>query len=92
LPLEERRVEIEDPVLERLVVEGKAERIGHEESYKLAWQRGGMRRLTIARVKYRSTGEDEFGDRDIAVALSRKNCFGVVSPVPLWRASIPSLT
>jgi transposase len=84
LPLEERRVEIEDPVLERLVVEGKAERIGHEESYKLAWQRGGMRRLTIARVKYRTTGEDEFGDRDIAVALKPKELF--------WRClAAPSL-
>jgi transposase len=58
LPLEERRVEIEDPLFEQLVKEGKAERRGHEESYKLAWQRGGMRRLVIARVKYSTVGAD----------------------------------
>jgi transposase len=53
-PLQEVRVEIPDPLFEELVVEGKAERIGHEESCKLAWQRGGMRRLVVARVKYRA--------------------------------------
>jgi transposase len=49
----EVRVEIGDPVFDKLVGEGKAERIGFEESYKLAWQRGGHRRLVIARAKYR---------------------------------------
>jgi transposase len=49
----EVRVEISDPVFDKLVGEGKAERIGFEESYKLAWQRGGHRRLVIARAKYR---------------------------------------
>ncbi|ADO73743.1 hypothetical protein [Stigmatella aurantiaca] len=44
LPLEEKRVEITDPVFDALVAQGKAERIGFEESCKLAWQRGGMRR------------------------------------------------
>ena len=53
-PLEEVRVEIPDPLFEQLVAEGKAERIGHEESCKLAWQRGGLRRLVVARVKYRA--------------------------------------
>jgi len=38
---------------------GKAERIGFEESYKLAWQRGGHRRLVIARVKYRTVNAQE---------------------------------
>jgi len=51
--LPEVRVEIGDPVFDKLVDEGKAERIGFEESYKLAWQRGGHRRLVIARAKYR---------------------------------------
>ncbi|HEY5281981.1 MAG TPA: hypothetical protein VIM14_04255 [Polyangia bacterium] len=49
----EVRVEVADPVFDELVLHGKAERIGFEESYKLAWQRGGHRRLVIARVKYR---------------------------------------
>lgn len=53
-PLEEERVEIADPLFEQLVTEGKAERIGHEESCKLAWKRGGLRRLLVARVKYRA--------------------------------------
>ena len=43
----EVRVEIGDPVFDKLVAEGKAERIGFEESYKLAWQRGGHRRRAL---------------------------------------------
>ena len=50
--LEEERLELSDPLLEQLVLEGKATRIGFEESCKLAWRRGGMRRLVVARVKY----------------------------------------
>ncbi len=84
LPLEERRVEISDPVLEELVKEGKVERIGHEESYKLAWQRGGMRRLVVAKTKYRTVAVDEFGDRELATALTPKELF--------WRClAAPSL-
>ncbi len=52
--IEEVRVELSDPLFDDLVAQGKAERIGFEESCKLAWQRGGMRRLLIARVKYRT--------------------------------------
>jgi len=55
-PLEEERIELNDPLFEALVTEGKAERIGYEESSKLAWKRGGLRRLVVARVKYRATG------------------------------------
>jgi len=51
--LQEERVEIKDDVLEKLVAEGKAERIADETSCKLAWQRGGVRRLVVARAKYR---------------------------------------
>lgn len=58
LPLEERRIELTDPVLEKLVAEGKAERAGFEESCKLGWQRGGMRRIVIARTKYSTVGAD----------------------------------
>jgi len=51
--LPEERVEIPDPELDALVAKGMAERIGFEESVKIAWQRGGLRRLVVARVKYR---------------------------------------
>jgi len=57
----EVRVEIADPVFDELVRDGKAERIGFEESYKLAWQRGGHRRLVIARVKYRTVNANKAG-------------------------------
>jgi transposase len=84
LPLEERRVEVADPVFDRLVAEGKAERIGYEESYKLAWQRGGLRRLVIARVKYRTVAVDEYGDAEIGTAMTPKELF--------WRClAAPSL-
>ena len=53
--LPKERIELTDPALEALCQSGQAERIGFEESYKLAWQRGGHRCLVIARVKYRVT-------------------------------------
>lgn len=56
LPLEERSVEVSDELMEQLVKEGKAEKCGHATSYKLMWQRGGMRRVAIHRVKYRTVG------------------------------------
>lgn len=52
LPLEEERIELTDPLYEELVLAGKAERIGFEESSKLGYKRGGMRRIVLARVKY----------------------------------------
>lgn len=73
LPLEEKRVEIADPVFDGLVAQGKAERIGFEESCKLAWQRGGMRRLVIARVKYRTVDAD--GEATLASAMMPKELF-----------------
>ena len=57
-PFEEVKIEITDAEFERLVTEGKAERVNVEPSYKLAWQRGGMRKLVITRWKYRVTGSD----------------------------------
>jgi transposase len=54
LPIEEERVELFDPLFEDLVAAGKVERMGFEESRKLAWKRGGMRRLVVARAKYRA--------------------------------------
>lgn len=46
-PIPEERLEVSDPALE-----GKARRVGFEESCKLAWRRGGFVRLVVARVKY----------------------------------------
>jgi transposase len=46
--LPERRVEILDPELE-----GRAERIGFEESSRLGYERGGMRRIVVARAVYK---------------------------------------
>ncbi len=54
--LPEERIELTDPAFEAQVAEGAAERIGFEESCKLAWQRGGFRRVVVARVKYRVAG------------------------------------
>ncbi len=54
--LPEVRVEIADALFERLVDEGKAERIGFEESSKLGYERGGHRHIVTARVKYRAMG------------------------------------
>jgi hypothetical protein len=73
LPLQEKRVEIADPVFDALVAQGKAERIGFEESCKLAWQRGGMRRLVIARVKYRTVDAD--GEAFLASAMTPPELF-----------------
>lgn len=56
LPLEEKSVEVSDELMEKLVTEGKAEKCGYATSYKLMWQRGGMRRVAIHRVKYRTVG------------------------------------
>jgi len=53
IKMPEERIEIPDPQIEALVANGQAERIGFEESAKIAWQRGGPRRLVVARVKYR---------------------------------------
>ena len=58
LPLEEERIELVDPLYEELVAQGKATRIAFEESCKLAYKRGGMRRIVLARAKYQVVGED----------------------------------
>jgi transposase len=57
MAIPEERVEIADPEFEARVARGEAERIGFEESSKIAWQRGGPRRLIVARVKYRVPGD-----------------------------------
>jgi len=54
LDIPEERVEIVDPVLE-----GKAERIGFEESCSLGHRRGGPVRIVMARATYKVTVEGE---------------------------------
>jgi len=71
--LEEERVEITDPLHEELVAAGKAKRIGFEESCKLAYRRGGMRRLVIARVKYQAVNSQ--GRSQIETAEMPKETF-----------------
>ncbi len=51
IPLE--RIELDDPALE-----GRAERIGFEESWYLGYRRGGRVRIVVARVKYKVEGEE----------------------------------
>ena len=63
LPHEEERVEFADPHLEALVAEGKVMRHGFEETCKLAYKRGGKRRLVIARVRYKTV--DAAGNADV---------------------------
>lgn len=50
LDLPEELVEIPDPLLE-----GKAARIGTEDSVELRWKRGGFVRVVFARIKYDAT-------------------------------------
>lgn len=45
--LPEERIEIPDPLLD-----GKAARIGTEESIELRWKRGGFVRVVLVRIKY----------------------------------------
>ena len=63
LPLEEERIEIPDPHLEKLVAEGKVSRHGFDETPKLGHKRGGKRRIIIARVRYKTV--DAQGDTDV---------------------------
>jgi transposase len=53
IKMPEDRVEVPTREMEGLVAQGLAERIGFEESSQIAWQRGGPRRLVLARIKYR---------------------------------------
>ena len=58
LKLPQVRIEITDPVFERLVAEGKAARVSFDESCKLGWQRGGQRKIIIARATYKTLDDD----------------------------------
>jgi transposase len=75
VPMTEERVEILDPALE-----GKAERIGFEESYRLAYRRGGPVRVVLARATYKTTHDD--GTVSMATAEKPKDLFrrGLLAP------------
>lgn len=47
------RVEVPDPLLE-----GRVPRIGEEESWQLGWERGGLRKILLARVVYKVADSD----------------------------------
>jgi transposase len=57
---------VTDELFEQLVAEGKAERIGTETSYRLGYERGGYRRISVERVKYRAL--DPRGESTIETA------------------------
>lgn len=68
LDMEETRIEILDDELE-----GKAERIGFEESCRLARRRGGFVRVVVARATYKLPGSD--GTKDLFTARRPKELF-----------------
>lgn len=84
--LEEERIELTDPVFEKLVAEGKAERIGYEESSKVAYKRGGTRRLVIARAKYRTV--DDHKQPHIQTTPMPPECFPRSLAAPSMLAKI----
>ena len=81
--LPEVRVELADPLLE-----GKAERIGVDESSRVAFERGGYRRLVMARVVYKESVHneprqtDETTDGRTAAATTEPTFRIVTAPMP----------
>lgn len=71
--MDEERIEIPDELFEQLVEEGKAERVGFEESFKVGWKRGGFCRVVVARAKYRAI--DAQGETQIETAPIPPECF-----------------
>jgi transposase len=73
----EERVEILDPVLE-----GIAERIGFEESFKLRYRRGGQVRLVVARATYKTEPAPEVPQPVLVTAKMPKEMFprGLLAP------------
>ena len=63
LQLEEERIEIADPHLEKLVEEGKCIRHGFEERVTLAHKRASKWRVILARVRYKTV--DAEGNADV---------------------------
>ena len=78
--LPEVRVEVPDPEFE-----GKAPRIGVEESSRVAYERGGYRRLVIERIVYKKSVPDESAKTDGGTTAAPKEpSFRIVTaPMPL---------
>jgi transposase len=55
--LPKERVEITDPILEGMVAEGKAKRMGFAESCRLGWRPGGNVCIVVARAQYEVAGD-----------------------------------
>jgi len=66
LDLPEERLVVPDPLFEALVEAGKATRIGFAESAKIAWKRGGLWRLIIARTQYQTIDQHGVTEKDVA--------------------------
>lgn len=60
------RVEIRDPLFEKLVAEGKAELIGFEDSSKLGYRKGGLVNVVQSLAKYRAVNAQ--GEAEIETA------------------------
>lgn len=81
LPMPEERHELLDPALE-----GKAERIGFEESYQLGHRKGGPVRVVTARAKYRITTDE--GTETIATTPMPPRTFPRLLAAPSLLAKI----
>jgi transposase len=80
--LPEVRVELADPGLE-----GKAERIGVEESSRVAYERGGYRRLVLVRIVYKEGTSDEVANSNGGTAAAPKAPTFRIVTVPMPRRS-----
>ena len=71
----EERIELLD-----FTLEGKAERIGFEESWRLGYRRGGPVRIVVARATYKTT--DETGKESLVTTDKPKELFrrGLLAP------------
>jgi transposase len=84
LPVE--RIEVVDPVFEAMVAEGRAERIGADESRKLHRKRGGMVVVVVARATYRM--QRASGEPTLATAAMPRETFARSLATPALIAHI----
>ncbi len=84
LPVE--RIEVTDPVFEAMVAEGRAERIGADESRRLHRKRGGMVVVVVARVTYRM--QRASGEPTLATAAMPRETFARSLATPALLAHI----
>jgi transposase len=75
MPMPEERIELLDVALE-----GKAERIGFEESCRLGYRRGGPVRIVVARATYKTA--DDTGKESLVTVDKPKELFrrGLLAP------------